>query len=107
MEHNINRQRKYKSDKDAHFETDIKSHTASTCAFEVSSRGTLTNENIARLSLIHKYLKKHIKKAHSSKTLNHFPYHIIIILHIHSKEEPDLGPDIIYQPPLLGSKPQT
>ena len=63
MEHNINRQHKYKSDKYAHFETDIKSHRATTCAFEVSSRGTLTNENIARLSLIHKYLKKHIKKS--------------------------------------------
>ena len=63
MEHNINKQHKYKSDKYAHFETDIKSHTATTCAFEVSSRGTLTNENIARLSLIHKYLKTHIKKS--------------------------------------------
>ena len=63
MEHNINKQHKNKADKYAHFETDIRTHNTTVCAFEVSSRGTLTNEKTARLSSIHKYLKKHIKKS--------------------------------------------
>ena len=63
IEHNIHKQPKYKSNKYVHFETDIKTHKTTVCAFEVGSRGTLTNENIARLSSLHKYLKRHIKKS--------------------------------------------
>ena len=35
IEHNIHKQRKYKSDKYAHFKTDIKTHKTKVCAFEV------------------------------------------------------------------------
>ena len=62
MEHNIHKQHKYKYYKYEHVQIDIKTHNTIVCAFEVIPRGTLTNENIARLSLIHKYLKKHSKK---------------------------------------------
>ena len=69
MEHNIHKVHKYKLDKYTQFETDIKTHKTTVCAFKVGSRGTLTNENLARLSSLHKYLKKHIKKELLSKTL--------------------------------------
>ena len=64
FETNIHKQHKYKSDKYAHFETDITSYDTTVIAFEVGARGGLTNENTSRLSEMHKqYMLKHTKKA--------------------------------------------
>ena len=63
FEKNINTQHKYKCDKYAHFETDIKSHKTTVVAYEVGTRGGLSYENIKRLTNMHKqHLNKHIKK---------------------------------------------
>ena len=65
FEKNIHTQHKYKCDKYAHFETDIKSHKTTVVAFEVGARGGLTDQTIARLTNMHKqHLHKHIKKKH-------------------------------------------
>ena len=64
FESNINKQHKYKSDKYAHFETDVKQYHTKVVAFEVGSRGLLTPDNTQRLSDLHKhYISKHIKKS--------------------------------------------
>ena len=63
FESNIHKQHKYKSDKYAHFETDVKQYHTKVVAFKVGSRGVLTPDNIQRLSYLHKhYISKHIKK---------------------------------------------
>ena len=63
FEKNIHTQHKYKCDKYAHFETDIKSHKTTVVAFEVGARGGLTDQNITRLTNMHKqHLHRHIKK---------------------------------------------
>ena len=65
FEKNIHTQHKYKCDKYTHFETDIKSHKTTVVAFEVGARGGLTDENVKRLTSMHKdHLSKHIKKKH-------------------------------------------
>ena len=65
FESNIHKQHKYKSDKYAHFETDVKQYHTKVVAFEVGYRGLLTPNNTQRLSDLHKhYLSKHIKKIH-------------------------------------------
>ena len=73
FEKNINTQHKYKCDKYAHFETDIKSHKTTVVAFEVGSRGGLSDENIKRLTNMHKqHMNKHVKKKkflHNIKSL--------------------------------------
>ena len=92
---NIHTQHKYKCDKYAHFETSmgyllsiltvpqlfkfyvypllrdankvyyIKSHKTTVVAFEVGARGGLTDQNITRLTNMHKqHLHRHIKKKH-------------------------------------------
>ena len=62
-ESNIERQHKYKEDKYAHFQTDIKTHNTSMTAFEVGARGTITPDNMKRLHSIHKHMKKSISKS--------------------------------------------
>ena len=63
FESNIHKQHNYKSDKYAHFETDVKQYHTKVVAFEVGSRGLLTPDNTQRLSDLHKhYISKHIKK---------------------------------------------
>ena len=65
MEHNTHTHHKYKSNKYAHFETDITQYKTQVIAFEVGSRGGLTNENTKRLGYMHtQFMKKHIKKKH-------------------------------------------
>ena len=65
FEKNIHTQHKYKSEKYAHFETDIKTYDTTVVAFEVGARGGLTDENVKRLTSMHKeHLSKHIKKKH-------------------------------------------
>ena len=64
FESNIHRQHKYKCDKYAHFESDVKQYKTKVVAFEVGSRGLLTPENTQRLSDMHKHcISKHIKKS--------------------------------------------
>ena len=63
FESNIHKQHKYKTNKYAHFEEDIKTHNTSVSAFEIGSRGTITPDNLTRLGNIHKYLNKNIKKS--------------------------------------------
>ena len=65
FERNIPTQHKYKSDKYAHFETDIKTHSTSVVAFEVGARGGLTKENTKVLGDMQKqFMKKNIQKKH-------------------------------------------
>ena len=62
FETNIHKQHKYKSEKYAHFETDITSYDTTVIAFEVGARGGLTSENTSRLSEMHKtYIPNHTK----------------------------------------------
>jgi hypothetical protein len=46
----------------AQFETDIKHYDTKVIAFEVGSRGGLTDDNVKRLADMHKHMQKHIKK---------------------------------------------
>ena len=62
FEQNIHKRHKQKADKYAQFETDIKSYATKVNAFEIGSRGTITPDNLNRLSHIHKYLNKNIRK---------------------------------------------
>ena len=62
FENNSHTQHKYKSEKYAHFETDIEQYDTTVVAFEVGARGCLTSENKFRLNDMHKqFVKKHIK----------------------------------------------
>ena len=63
FERNIAKQHTYKSNKYAHFETDITQYNTKVIAFEVGSRGGLTTENTKRLGDMHThFIKKDIKK---------------------------------------------
>ena len=62
FEKNIHKRRKYKCEKYAHFETDIKHYDSKVIAFEVGSRGGLTDNNVKRLADMHKHMQKHINK---------------------------------------------
>ena len=62
FEKNIHTRHKYKCEKYAHFETDIKHYDTKFIAFEVGSRGGLTANNVKRLTDMHKHMQKHIKK---------------------------------------------
>ena len=52
---------KYKTDKYAHFLTDITTYTPSKEAFEVGVRGHISNANMERLHTLHRFVKKTIK----------------------------------------------
>ena len=103
IEHNIHKQHIYKSDEYAHFETDIKTHKTTVCAFEVGSRATLINENIARLSSLHKYLKRHIKKSTFIKKIKALStlssYYIFT-----ARKNQTWDHTAFINPPLLGTK---
>ena len=59
---NIAKQHTYKSNKYAHFETDITQYNTKVIAFGVGSRGGLTTENTKRLGDTHThFIKKDIK----------------------------------------------
>ena len=62
FEGNIKQRNTDKTNKYAHFITDIKTHTTTVTAFEVGSRGYLTSENEVRLKLLYTYCKKDINK---------------------------------------------
>ena len=62
FEKNIHKRHQYKCEKYAHFETDIKHYDTKVIAFEVGSRGGLTDDNVKRLADMHKHMQKHIKK---------------------------------------------
>ena len=65
FEKNIDKQHTYKSDKYAHFETDIKQYNTKVIAFKIGSRGGLSSENSTRLGDMHKhFINNHIKKKH-------------------------------------------
>ena len=65
FEKNIHTRHKYKTEKYAHFEADIKQYKTTVVAFEIGSRGGLTDDNVKRLTDMHKqHLQKHIKKKH-------------------------------------------
>ena len=90
FEKNIHIQHKYKCDKYAHFETDIKSHKTTVVAFEVGARGGLTDQNITRFTNMHKqHLHKHIQK------------NTFLLLHLHSKKASTMGAHNTNQPSLL------
>ena len=61
FEGNINSRNLQKSNKYAHFATDIKSHKAKVTAFEVGARGYLTSENEIRLKKICSFCEKGTK----------------------------------------------
>ena len=58
FETNISARHTYKTDKYAHFITDITNYKATVTAVEVGARGYLTTDNIARLKYIHTKCKK-------------------------------------------------
>ena len=61
FETNIQARHTYKSDKYAYLINDITTFKASLCAFEIGSRGSITNENIERLKEIYKFCDKTLK----------------------------------------------
>ena len=61
FEGNIKARNTQKSNKYAHFATDIKSHKATITAFEVGARGYLTSENEVRLKKICSFCEKGTK----------------------------------------------
>ena len=62
FENNIHTQHKYKSEKHAYFETDIKQYDTTVVSFEVGARGFFTGVSKLRLNNIHKqFIKKPIK----------------------------------------------
>ena len=61
FEGNIKERNKDKTDKYAHFLTDIKTYAPSLTCFEVGVRGYLTKDNMDKLKDIHSLCKKNIK----------------------------------------------
>ena len=62
FETNISARHTYKTDKYAHFITDITNYKATVTAVEVGAPGYLTTDNIARLKYIHTKCKKTVTK---------------------------------------------
>ena len=60
-ESNSEKNNTYKSNKYAHFLTDITKYKPSLTAFEVGVRGNLDKENLNRLKSLHLFMKKNIK----------------------------------------------
>ena len=73
-EHNIEQRHTEKSNKYAHFTTDISEYKCKVDAFEVSSKGFLTSRNHTTLATLHKYINPLIKLRLSRR----------IFLHCHS-----------------------
>ena len=61
FETNINARHEQKSDKYAHFVTDITTHKAEVEAFEIGSRGYISPDNESRLKKLHKFCKPDVK----------------------------------------------
>ena len=53
FEKNIHTRHKYKTEKYAHFEADIKQYKTTVVAFEIGSRGGLTDDNVKWLTEAH------------------------------------------------------
>ena len=79
FESNIEKRHEEKTNKYAHFSTDITSYDVTVTAFEIGSRGTITSDNLKRLRNIHAFLNKSINRnifIQNMKKLS--PYHPII-----------------------------
>ena len=61
FETNIKARHEQKSDKYAHFVTDITTHKAEVEAFEIGSRGYISPDNESRLKKLHKFCKPDVK----------------------------------------------
>ena len=77
---NINQRNLDKSNKYAHFTTDITHITTTVTAFEVSSTGMITQDNKTRLAALHKHCKPGIKLSTFVKNISslsiYSSYHI-------------------------------
>ena len=69
-EHNIEQRHTEKSNKYAHFTTDISEYKCKVDAFEVSSKGFLTSRNHTTLATLHKYINPHIKLQTFKKNIS-------------------------------------
>ena len=80
LDRNIEERHMDKTNKYAHFTTDISHIATSITAFEVSSTGNITSENKKRLKSLHKYCKPGIKQSIFLKNISclsiYSSYHI-------------------------------
>ena len=99
FEHNIKVRNIYKTNKYAHFLSDISSHTPTLTAFEVGCRGYLTKENTDRLKSIHKYCDKNITQKRFLENISALAitgsYYIFI-----ARKQPTWSPPGFLTPPL-------
>ena len=61
LEPNITSRHREKSEKYAHFESEIEDLKTKVTCFEIGSRGYVSNENQDRLKILHSYCKPNIK----------------------------------------------
>ena len=66
-ENNIEQRHTEKSNKYAHFTSDINDYKCKVNAFEVSSKGYLTTRNHTTLATLHKFINPTMKLSHFSK----------------------------------------
>ena len=80
LDRNIDTRHLEKSNKYAHFLTDIKNISTTVTAFEISSLGHITSENKKRLSTLHKFCKPGTKQSTFIKNISslsiYSSYHI-------------------------------
>ena len=69
-ENNIEQRHTEKSNKYAHFTTDISDYKCKVDAFEVSSKGFLTTRNHTTLATLHKFINPAIKLQHFKKNIS-------------------------------------
>ena len=69
-EHNIEQRHTEKSNKYAHFITDVSEYKCKVDAFEVSSKGFLTTRNHTTLATLHKFINPAIKLQHFKKNIS-------------------------------------
>ena len=67
---NIDKQHEYKTNKYAHFLTDITGYKSTVNCFEVSSTGFISKRNKSTLTSLHKLMKQDIKKSTFLSNLN-------------------------------------
>ena len=92
IEHYIEERHRLKSDKYAHFLTDISDYKCNVVCFEIGSRGFITERNHSHLSYLHKLSKPCIKRSKFKENIAalsiYSSYHIYLCRNDDYFEEP-------------------
>jgi hypothetical protein len=92
FETNINKRHTDKTNKYAHFLTDIKALSPSVEAFEIGSRGTITPDNKKRLHKIHSFIDKKITFKSFTHTISQLAITSSYYIYIHRKDPTWISP---------------